>query len=180
MMQNFRSSRAVRTRAVRPAALLGSLLVALLGWSAGARAADPGSGTGGASIAINLSGTVPVLCSFTYAASASAGQLNLVTGQPNGLQVATVTETCNNRNGYVVTVASSNRGLVLAEAPQAPTVYQMGYADQYQASNGGPLRVSRPGPQFNLAVPLMVRFEANPQALNGTYVDTLLVTIAAN
>lgn len=158
---------------------LGSLWLAGLAPGALAATAYPDNG-GTPSVSLVLSGTVPVLCTFVYTPNANAGQLNLVAGQPNGIQVATVNEWCNNRSGFTVTMSSVNKGLVLQGDPSAiPYPYQMGYGNLYQPSSGT-VTVQRSAPAFDVEVPINMKFDAMQRVVNGKYTDTLTIDVRAN
>ena len=147
--------------------------------SAQAATSFPDNG-GTPSVTLNLSGAVPVLCTFVYTPNANASQLNLVTGQPNGIQVATVNEWCNNRAGFTVIMSSVNKGLVLQGDPAATAYpYLMGYGNVYQPSTGT-VSVQRSGPAFDFEVPINMKFDAMQRVVNGKYVDTLSIQVRAN
>ena len=148
-----------------PSRRLIAALAALL--SAGSAMAAP-SGT------IRLEGTVSAQC--TVAVTDANQQLD-ITGGETGKQVGTVVETCNSSGGYTVTVASANGG-VLRTAGGASGV---GYTLTYDGSARGlssPLQVEREGAQFGRVVPVLVSLNPAPNAVAGTYADTITITIS--
>jgi len=160
---------------------LAALFFTTLAGVCAAQAATTFPDNGGTpAVTLNLSGTVPVLCTFVYTPNANASQLNLVTGQPNGIQVATVNEWCNNRAGFTVIMSSVNKGLVLQGDPAATAYpYLMGYGNVYQPSTGT-VSVQRSGPAFDFEVPINMKFDAMQRVVNGKYVDTLSIQVRAN
>ena len=136
---------------------------------------------------ISVGGTVSLVCTITYTQNANALNLNLYGGEPNGVQIGAVREWCNADN-FTVTLTSAHRGLKLsgsaANHNAAIYVYEIGYAAPpatiYGSSADEKLEVRRPGPQFDVEVPVMMRFGPMTRMANGSYLDVLTITVNAN
>lgn len=78
-----------------------SIMALFLSFSSQSLAATTGS--------VTITGTVPFACSIVVQAEAGANISNLTTGATD-LHVATVTENCNDPDGYTVTMSGTNSG----------------------------------------------------------------------
>ncbi|MDE1145237.1 MAG: spore coat protein U domain-containing protein [Azospirillaceae bacterium] len=133
--------------------------------------ADGSSGT------IHLSATVATVC--TVSVTDSNATLDLVNGQ-NSLTVGSVTEQCNAGNGYTVSVASANSGVLKSSSSTTTTSvpYNLTY-DSNTASKTGTLTADRTTATQNRQGTLAVSLPGNAQAVAGHYQDTVTVSIAA-
>lgn len=109
----------------------------------------------------------------------SNATLDLVNGQ-NSLTVGSVTEQCNAGNGYTVSVASANSGVLKSSSSTTTTSvpYNLTY-DSNTASKTGTLTADRTTATQNRQGTLAVSLPGNAQAVAGHYQDTVTVSIAA-
>jgi hypothetical protein len=128
---------------------------------------------------MELKGSVPINCTLNISPSAKANSLNVLSGENNSL-VATLTETCNAGNGYLVQIVSSNKGRLINSAAPAIGVadYQVHY-DNAQGAIATSLVANRSQAQFARLGNLTISFFANGQRPAGTYSDTLKIVISA-
>jgi len=127
---------------------------------------------------IELQGRVGENCTVAVTQLPKATALDIVGGEKNA-QVADVVESCNVGVGYKVTLTSANQGRLLSGATGAqPVSFAVGY-DNANGDIAKELVATRDSAQFDKKVPVTVSFAANPQAIAGTYTDTVTVTIAA-
>ncbi len=127
---------------------------------------------------IELQGRVGENCTVAVTQLPKATALNIVAGEKEA-QVANVVESCNIGVGYKVSLTSANAGKLLNPLTGAQPV---GFDVAYDNATGAIMKelvALRDGAQFDKQVPVMVSFPANPQAIAGTYSDTVTVTIAA-
>ncbi len=159
---------------------LGALtLLAALG-SAPAHGAAPFPDNGNVAVNLSVGGTVQLKCSFIYTPSTVGSGLDLFAGAPNGIRIGTVSEWCNNRTGFKVTIHSKNGGLILAQDPVgAPLLYEMGYGAVFRPSNTL-LEVVRAEPAFGTEVGVMMKFDAMTRVVSGAYADVLNIVVTAN
>jgi len=135
-----------------------------------AQAADSGK--------IELQGRVGENCTVAVAQLPKATALDIIAGEKDA-QVANVVESCNIGAGYKVSLTSANAGQLLNPLTGAQPV---GFSVAYDNAAGAiekELVALRDTAQFGKQVPVLVSFPANPQAIAGTYSDTVTVTIAA-
>lgn len=125
-----------------------------------------------------LTGVVPSTFNLTVTPNATASALDITGGEVNKL-VAVVNETSNNNAGYKIQFSSANNGLLKNGTIDSVT-YQLSY-------NGGtavtPTLVAATVKTSNAAAfgvnnNVNITFPAKPNALNGTYTDTVTVTIS--
>lgn len=143
--------------------------LALLLFASSALAASSGS--------LVLSGSVATNCSLSV--NSNNTNLDIVGGESNKL-VATISENCNDPNGYKVSVSSSNNGYLVNGNTKTP------YALSY---DGGPAvslisnqvakTVNSLTSATSTASNVSVNVTALTNALAGTFSDTLIFTITA-
>jgi hypothetical protein len=144
----------------------------------GAAAAEAGTGTAAATGTIGLSGVVSASC--TVRVSDAGIDLDVLRGE-TARTVATITETCNDF-GYTISFSSLNRGRLVGPSPgdgtaRAAVPYQISY-DGRASDLGSPLAVWRLLPSWwGRTHPVSLTLPATPQALAGTYSDTITVAI---
>ncbi len=131
----------------------------------------------GASQEIALSTTVDSVC--TIESNSSSFSPNLVAGEAS-TTIATITEVCNDMDGYTVTFSSANSG-VLQNSDVA--AQQKGYEISYNDISEQELNVDRTttysaGTESNV-VALKMTLAANTGVLaSGTWSDTITATVA--
>lgn len=149
-------------------------IIALILLSTIANAATTGS--------ITLSGIVPKIVSISITGQGVYNNLDLSTTATN-LLVANVTEASNDINGYSVTVASANAGLLKNGA------FQLAYTAKYNNTtftlSATPVVVTSVASQVavvNVTKPVVISYTGTGAALmmSGTYSDTLTFNITAN
>ena len=160
----------VKTLATR--ALLATLATTALLVSAPAHADDSSS--------LVLRGYVPISCNIDVAAAPAASNIPLANAQ-RGLAVAQITETCNNRNGYTVSVSSKSNGAL--EGPSARLAYRLQYGDavaDLEESATKPVRVASSAVKTERGgVRRDVRISHDGVSAGGAYADTITFIIAA-
>lgn len=129
------------------------------------------------SATLELRASVPVNCTVDVAATTKASSLDLRTGEQDAL-VGVVTENCNSRNGYTVTVNSSQGSLLRSSTGNASAAYSVRYDGMLGGSNGQVV-VNRDRPSFSRQGNLMVTIPANRTAMAGDYSADLSLVIAA-
>ncbi len=129
------------------------------------------------SATLELRASVPVNCTVDIAATSKAASLDLRAGEQDAL-VGVVTENCNSRNGYTVTVNSGQGQLLRSASGTASAAYSVRYDGTVGASNGQ-LVLNRDQPSFSRQGNLMVTIPGNKTALAGDYLANLSVVIAA-
>lgn len=156
-------------RALHSIQILGSLVTVAA--CALALADDRSSAT------LELRASVPVNCTVNIAATTKAGNLDLRAGEQDTL-VGVVTENCNSRNGYTVTVNSSQGSLLRSSTGNASAAYSVRY-DGTVGGNNGQIVVNRDRPSFSRQGNLMVTIPGNKTAMAGDYSADLSLVIAA-
>ena len=136
-----------------------------------ALADDRGSAT------LELRASVPVNCTVNIAATNKAGSLDLRAGEKDAL-VGVVTENCNSRNGYTVTVNPDQGPVLRSASGNASAAYSVRY-DGAVGANSGQIVVNRDQPSFSRQGNLMVTIPGNRTALAGDYSANLSLVIAA-
>jgi hypothetical protein len=136
---------------------------------------------------LTLSGTVAAVNDISISANGSNNtSLNILNGE-TGKNVASVTESSNDLNGYKIQMYSANGGqLQLAGQPSKHTTYQISYGGgtyttpPLAASPATVKNVSSLSTLTNATSPVMVNVAAYPSALAGTYSDTVTFAIIGN
>jgi spore coat protein U-like protein len=131
------------------------------------------------SVQLELRGLVPVNCTVNVNPSVKAGDLNIANGESN-VVVGTLTENCNAGNGYVVSIASLNKGKLINPANTGlSATYQVQY-DTAEGTIANNLTANRNQAQFARQGKLAISFNGqNQQVAAGTYSDTLNIIISA-
>jgi len=151
-------------------------LALLLALTMNAQAASTGT--------LLLQGTVAASCNIAITPNGSNNTtLDIVNGESNKLVAAGV-ETCNNATGYKINVKSDNAGeLRHGVTPSLKTTYTLIYDGQsitpttnYQQVKN----VSVLNAPANTSSEIRVNVTALPNAMAGTYSDTVTVQIVAN
>lgn len=158
---------------------IGLLSLVLVSGISSAQAASSGT--------LILSGVVTVVNDISVAAIAGANDNLNITGGERNKDVANVTETSNDLDGYTVQIYSSNGGtLVNAADPSKSTSYQISYDGGTAVAvptSTSPAVVKRVG-RLNGLTSTTSRVRLNVNALSsapsGTYADTVTFAIVAN
>lgn len=130
-----------------------------------------------------LSGTVQEVTSITVTGNASATSLDIVNGE-NGTQVASAAEQSNSANGYKIKMHSVNGGFLTNNTnSNVKTSYQINYGSSgYKTppATGNTvdmITVSGTGQKITNSRNIQVNVSALPNAIAGTYSDTVTFTI---
>ena len=123
---------------------------------------------------LDISGTVAAQCSVTV--TDLGVSLDLVNGE-NKKKVASISETCNDPDGYTVSFSSSD-GLL-----NGPTGFNESYTIDYDGLSGADLAVAtqsvaHAAPAWDSSNFLKVSLAGNSQLAAGTYTDTISISIA--
>lgn len=139
-----------------------------------------GAGAGSANTTkLDLVGLVPSNCTIAVSATAKASSLDLKGGETD-VVVGTVTENCSSNKGYTVSVTSQNGGQLRSGGASAPFVnYSARYDDATGSLAASGLDTKRNQAAFNRQRSLLVSLPANPQAIAGSYSDSVTFVIAA-
>lgn len=133
---------------------------------------------------VTLSGAVPALCAIVVTPSAGAiGILDISAGDTNRT-IANVTETCNDPDGYTVTVTGTNSGNHTGKFVDTVSGAQQPFTISYNGSNVpvGGIVTSTSAPGIGLIRPVQITYASNsslPSTNLFTYGETLTFTIAA-
>ncbi len=161
-------------RTLRSALYFAAAVVAVAG---GAQAATTGS--------VNLSGSIGQSCNLTVSASGNTG-LNLA-NTATATSVTTVTEACNDKLGYNVTLVTTNGTTTgLFKGPSgntdtlAYTVTYNGAAKTFAASSSQITTAAARTAPGGVAKTLAISYTGNSALNADTYTDTLTLTMTAN
>ena len=136
--------------------------------------------------ALPVQGIVAVACTISTA-DAGAGALDLSSSQTD-LTIANVTETCNDANGYSVTVATANgttSGVLVSQDVNGANSTDLTYSIKYDGvavtiASGSGTAATRSGFTTAQTVPLAISYTIAAGGLPAdTYTDTLTLTITA-
>ena len=133
---------------------------------------------GGAVANLNLNGQVGAHCTVAIAATAKAASLDLKAGEQNA-SVGVITETCNSKSGYTVSISSKNGGQLRSGDASAPLASYTAVYDDATGSIATGLSATRSKVVFNRSGNLLINIPANAQAIAGNYADNITVVIAA-
>jgi len=123
---------------------------------------------------LDISGTVAAQC---YVSVTDLGvSLDLVNGE-NAKKVASISETCNDPDGYVVLLSSTDGQL------NGPTGFDEGYTINYDTLSdadlaSGTQSVAHAAPAWDSSNFLRVNLDGNSELAAGTYTDTITISIA--
>jgi hypothetical protein len=162
---------------LKPAAVVMGLTLILVCMALPAWAADVGTITVQGTVAVNERITVNTVAGY------NSLDLTVNTGSP-GTHVATVNERCNSRNGYTVTLASTNSGVFQGTGGNPDTLsYTVWYAGiQWDLSTGTKTVTDATQRTVGGGVDkdLYIEYSGAAVYLNAdTYSDTLTFTLAA-
>lgn len=137
----------------------------------------------GTSATLNLKGNVAAVTEISVAADAAAQSLAIVSGSTN-TKVATVTEQCNDKDGYDIMMSSINGGkLVHTVDTSKNTSYQIAYGTgTLVAPTTTPAKVKTVSSLTGLTTvtsDVKVTVTSAPTAIAGDYTDTLTFSIVA-
>jgi hypothetical protein len=130
-----------------------------------------------------LYGIVNPTYSIQVQTEPAAGHLNILSGE-NLLKIASVTERSNSANGYKILISSARGGRLVNEvAVGAELEYQVSYGGTALVSPTSiatPVKISGALTEpANQVVDVAISFQGKPNALAGTYSDTLTFEISA-
>ncbi|MFL5815461.1 MAG: fimbrial protein [Bdellovibrionia bacterium] len=136
---------------------------------------------------LTLSGNVAAVNDITVTPNGTNNtSLNIISGE-TGKNVASVTESSNDKDGYKIQIHSANGGqLQLAGQPSKYTTYQISYAGgsyttpPLAASPVTIKNVSSLSALTSATSAVAVNVTAYPTALAGTYSDTVTFAIIGN
>lgn len=137
----------------------------------------------GTSATLNLKGNVAAITDIQIAADAAAQSLGITTGSTN-LKVATVTEQCNDKDGYDIMMSSTNGGkLVHSVDATKNTTYQITYgtAGTFTPTTT-PNKVKTVSSLTGLTTAtsdVKITVTSAPNAVAGDYTDVLTFSIVA-
>ena len=114
----------MRSRIVSSLTLLAAFVALVSMGATNANAATEGT--------LNLSGSIAAACSIVVTPTAAASALDLVSGETD-TNVATVSENCNDADGYTVTVETDTFGSGSARL-QGPETYTADFSIKYAGS----------------------------------------------
>ncbi len=162
------------TKFFRSATAAAALLIA----AGAAQAATTGS--------VNLSGSVGQSCNITVSAQSIASSLDLTTTSA-GTTVANVTETCNDKLGYNVSLATTNGTTTgLFKGPSgntdtlAYTVTYNGVAKTFSSGSTNATTATARTAAGGVTKALAIAFTGSSSLNADTYTDTLTLTMTAN
>lgn len=135
------------------------------------------------SASLNLKGTIGAVSEISLVADSTAQTINVSAGETD-LKVATVSEVCNHKDGFDITVSSQNGGfLVNAANSSMKTDYEISY---HQINKGQPTvapmtvkTVDSLNGLTTLYSDVKVKVTAAPNASAGDYTDVLTFSIVA-
>lgn len=136
---------------------------------------------------VDLSGVVPNELSISVTATTAASNLN-ITGGENQTKIATASESSRSLDGYKVFASSDNGSKLVHSNGEASgsTDYTISYdggSSTALTNPGQAYEVRDSGPQdglINHESDININVTAYPQAIAGTYSDTITFSIVAN
>jgi len=161
------------TRARHRATALAALALVI------AAAAPARAYTNTSSGVVNLNGAVSLVCSVSLDGTGATTVFSDMTQGASGTLIGTVTEICNDANGYKVTVTSSNGGAFKGASTGTLIPYALTYDGSSVAFSGGMATLTPCGTRttpVGLARPLAITFQRGYYASDG-YSDTLTITM---
>lgn len=145
---------------------------------AAAMAAAPALAASSTQGTIALTGSVDFAC--TVSVQDAGATLDLVDGSSN-VKVGTVTENCNNANGYTITLSSNNSGVMVDSSDsKATAAYTVSYDTAEGQSLTSPVTISHDGQAFDVSHDVTVSTPGNSKLVAGSYGDTITISILAN
>ncbi len=130
---------------------------------------------------LQLRGAIVPQLELSVTPSADALNVNVQAGN-SGLKVATVSESCNDKNGYDITMTSANGGK-LVSVNGGETTYELSYnglsAGQPTVSPKTIKTVTNITGATTVMSDVLINVTAAPNAVAGEYLDTLTFSIVA-
>ncbi len=124
---------------------------------------------------LKVQGSVAAVC--TVDVEDYGVRLDLVKGA-DGKAIGEITETCNDADGYTITLASGEAGNMVNGA--AKVAYTIDYDSVSGQSLSKDQSLTRKSAAYGDAHELAVNIEGDFERVAGSYADTITVTIAAN
>ena len=133
---------------------------------------------------VKITGSVLIACNLEVAEEPSASNITDISGGHPNLHIATATETCNDPDGYIVTMTGGNSGshegkfIDIASGDSHP--FTVTY-DGVTVAPGGIVTDSSTV-AVNLQKPVHITYAADPKltgTVTDTYEETLTFTISA-
>lgn len=157
-------------------AVCSGLAAAILGLAQPAGAAQTGN--------VTVNGAVPVACDITVSAEAGASNIADISAGDTDRHIATVTESCNDPDGYRVTVAGANStahtGLFVDSVSSDTHPFTITYDSVPVPATGIVTDSNVPNVNLDKAVRITYGEDDSLTATAGfTYAETLTFTIAA-
>lgn len=156
--------------------LTAGILAGLCMGAAGVQAAQVGT--------VTVNGAVPLACNIVVTSEAGASNIADISAGDNDRLIATVTESCNDPDGYTVTVAGSNsgdhNGLFIDSVSSDSHPFLIAYNGVPVPAGG--LVTDAIAPVNNLNRDVRISYGSAPlltPTVGFTYAETLTFTIAA-
>ncbi len=142
----------------------------------------PMSANAASSGSVTITGKVPVACDISVASAAGASNIaNLALGDTNRL-VATVTENCNDPNGYSVSIAGTNSSSYTGLFKDSVSNATQAFSVSYNGSSVSSATLTDVTAPANVAKDVRITYPANANltgTVGFTYAETLTFTITA-
>jgi hypothetical protein len=159
------------------------LYVAAISVSAGLNlAASPARATNNNNVSIPLSGNVAMTCTVADSATGATTVFSDLTQGASGVLIGTITETCNDKNGYKVTLATTNNANFKGASTNTLVPYSLSYNSSAVTFSSGSATITPSGAltgPSGVAKPLNISFSSGFYVADG-YSDTITVTMASN
>lgn len=133
---------------------------------------------------VTITGMVPAICAVVVTPDAGATNIADISAGDTNRLIATVTETCNDPDGYTMTVVGSHStnhtGLFVDSVSGASQPFTITYNNVAVPTGGVVTSTSAPG--IGVAKPVKITYGANSSltpSVGYTYSETLTFTIAA-
>jgi len=150
-----------------------------------AAAVLPAAAANNNNVAIPLSGTVATACTVADSATGATTTFGDMTTGQSGTLVGTITETCNDKNGYKVTLSTANFSSGSPNFKGAGTSTLVPYALTYNGTgltwSAGTATITPSGTQTGasgVAKQLKITFAGGFLAAD-SYSDTITITMAS-
>ncbi len=133
---------------------------------------------------VTLTGAVPALCAIVVLPSAGATGITDISAGDTNRTIATVTETCNDPDGYTITMVGANSGNHTGKFVDSVSGAQHAFTITYNGSAVpiGGVVTNTSGPGIGLARTVRITYGVDtslPSTAGFTYGETLTFTIAA-
>lgn len=161
----------------------GKLLYAALTVCAGLNfAVAPARATNNNNVSIPLSGSVALSCAVADSSSGATTTFSDLTQGASGVLIGTITETCNDKNGYKVTLATTNNANFKGSSTNTLVPYSLSYNSNAVTFASGIATITPSGTQTGpsgVAKALNISFSSGFYVADA-YSDTITVTMASN